>query len=97
MATRKASGKILNAIAENFPLLIGGAADLAPSTDTILKNMNHFTNNHSGRNFHFGIREHAMGAVLNGMAVTKGIIPYGATFLIFSVIICVRRFALLPS
>ena len=85
MATRKASGKVLNAIADSLPLLIGGSADLAPSTDTDLTQYESFTNeNHSGRNFHFGIREHAMGAVLNGMALTKGIIPYGATFLIFS-------------
>ncbi len=85
LATRKASGKMLNAIAAKLPLLIGGSADLAPSTDTNLKDFQSFTNeNHSGRNFHFGIREHAMGAVLNGMALTKGIIPYGATFLIFS-------------
>jgi transketolase len=85
MATRKASGKTLNAIAEKLPMLIGGAADLAPSTDTNLNDFESFTNeNHGGRNFHFGIREHAMGAVLNGMALTKGIIPYGATFFIFS-------------
>ncbi len=85
MATRKASGKTLNAIAAKLPMLIGGAADLAPSTDTNLNDFESFTDeNHGGRNFHFGIREHAMGAVLNGMALTKGIIPYGATFLIFS-------------
>ncbi len=85
MATRTASGKMLNTIASKLPLLIGGSADLAPSTDTLLKNYQSFSDqNHSGRNFHFGIREHSMGAVLNGMALTKGIIPYGATFLIFS-------------
>ncbi|HRO45292.1 transketolase [Agriterribacter sp.] len=84
MATRKASGKMLNAIADKLPLLIGGSADLAPSTDTHLNAFPSFSGeNHSGRNFHFGIREHAMGAILNGMALTKGIIPYGATFLIF--------------
>ncbi len=84
MATRKASGKMLNAIADKLPLLIGGSADLAPSTDTYLNAFPSFSGeNHSGRNFHFGIREHAMGAILNGMALTKGIIPYGATFLIF--------------
>lgn len=84
-ATRTASGKTLNAIADYFPLLIGGAADLAPSTNTLLKKYESFEgNNHGGRNFHFGIREHAMGSVLNGIAVTKGFIPYGATFLIFS-------------
>ncbi len=85
VATRKASGKTLNAIAGKLPLLIGGSADLSPSTDTNLDDYESFTDeNHGGRNFHFGIREHAMGAVLNGMALTKGIIPYGATFLIFS-------------
>ncbi len=85
VATRKASGKMLNAIASKLPLLIGGSADLSPSTDTTLNDFKSFSSdNHSGRNFHFGIREHSMGAVLNGMALTKGIIPYGATFLIFS-------------
>jgi transketolase len=85
LATRQASGKVLNAIADALPTLIGGAADLAPSTETLLKKYPSFTpDNFSGRNFHFGIREHGMGAVLNGMALTPGIIPYGATFLIFS-------------
>lgn len=85
MATRKASGKVLNAIAESLPGLIGGSADLSPSTDTMLEKFDSFSaSNRGGRNFHFGIREHAMGSVLNGMAITKNIIPYGATFLIFS-------------
>lgn len=85
VASRQASGKVLNAIAESLPTLIGGAADLAPSTETWLKKYEAFSPaNYSGRNFHFGIREHGMGSVLNGMALTKGIIPYGATFLIFS-------------
>lgn len=85
MATRKASGQTLNAIAEYFPQLIGGAADLAPSTDTNLNDYKSFSAKHrDGRNFHFGIREHAMGAVLNGMALSNYLIPYGATFLIFS-------------
>ena len=85
MATRKASGKTLNAIAEYFPQLIGGSADLAPSTDTNLNDYKSFSAKHrDGRNFHFGIREHAMGAILNGMALSKYLIPYGATFLIFS-------------
>jgi transketolase len=85
IATRKASGKTLNAVADKLPLLIGGSADLAPSTDTELDSFKSFSDeNHGGRNFHFGIREHAMGAVLNGMALTKGMIPFGATFLIFS-------------
>ena len=85
MATRQASGKVLNAIAGKLPNLIGGAADLAPSTDTNLKEYDSFTvEKRDGRNFHFGIREHAMGSALNGMALTKGIIPFGATFLMFS-------------
>ncbi len=85
MATRQASGKVLNAIASALPNLMGGSADLAPSTDTHLTEYDSFTpEKRHGRNFHFGIREHAMGSALNGMALTKGIIPYGATFLIFS-------------
>ena len=85
VATRQASGKVLNAIAPSLPSLIGGSADLSPSTDTNLKAYNSFTaNDRGGRNFHFGIREHAMGSALNGIALTKGMIPYGATFLIFS-------------
>ncbi len=85
MATRKASGKVLNAVAGQIPFLMGGSADLSPSTDTILDQSESFSaENRDGRNFHFGIREHSMGAILNGMALTKGFIPYGATFLIFS-------------
>jgi transketolase len=85
IATRKASGKTLNAIAAKLPNLLGGSADLSPSTDTDLKEYDFFTPEHrNGRNFHFGIREHSMGAVLNGMALTNHLIPYGATFLIFS-------------
>ncbi len=85
IATRKASGKVLNAIADYLPHLIGGSADLSPSTDTELTKYKSFSeSNREGRNFHFGIREHAMGSILNGMALTRGIIPYGATFLIFS-------------
>lgn len=85
IATRKASGKTLNAIAEFLPQLVGGSADLAPSTDTHLNDFKSFSaKKPDGRNFHFGIREHAMGAVLNGMALSNYLIPYGATFLIFS-------------
>jgi transketolase len=85
MATRKASGKVLNAIAAEIPFLIGGSADLSPSTDTVLEKFESFSPEYpDGRNFHFGIREHSMGAILNGIALTKGFIPYGATFLIFS-------------
>ncbi len=84
MATRQASGKVLNAIAPALPRLIGGSADLAPSTDTYLKGLGEFGPTHyGGRNLHFGVREHAMGAILNGMALS-GLIPYGGTFLIFS-------------
>jgi transketolase len=85
LSTRIAGGKVLNAIAASLPGLIGGAADLSPSTETNLKDYGSFSaEDPAGRNFHFGIREHAMGAILNGMAVTKGVIPFGATFLIFS-------------
>ena len=85
MATRSASGKVLNAIASSLPALIGGSADLAPSTDTNLNQYKSFTSeDRAGRNFHFGIREHSMGSILNGMALTKGVIPFGATFLMFS-------------
>ena len=84
LATRQASGKVLNAISPSLPILLGGAADLAPSTDTLIKGEGDFERGHYGqRNFHFGVREHGMGAILNGMALS-GLIPYGATFFIFS-------------
>ncbi len=84
MATRQASGKVLNAISFSLPTLLGGAADLAPSTDTLIKGEKDFSRgNYGSRNFHFGVREHGMGAILNGMALT-GLIPYGATFFVFS-------------
>ncbi|HEY4324550.1 MAG TPA: transketolase [Mucilaginibacter sp.] len=85
VATRVASGKALNALAAKIPYLIGGAADLAPSTETNLKSFDSFTSeNRGGRNFHFGIREHAMGSAMVGMSLTPGVIPFGATFLMFS-------------
>jgi transketolase len=85
IATRVASERIINQIAVNLPELIGGAADLAPSTHTLVKGGGNFeTDNPGGRNLHFGIREHAMGAILNGIALHRGLRPYGATFLIFS-------------
>jgi transketolase len=100
MATRVASGKVMNAIAPRLPALIGGSADLNPSTHTALQGMGDFENpeaatgdmqgstgggwSYAGRNLHFGVREHGMGAVLNGMAAHGGTIPFGATFLIFS-------------
>ena len=85
MATRSASGKIINALAPRLPELIGGSADLTPSNDTWIKDSKDFQKGTpEGRNFHFGVREHAMGAIVNGMAVHGGVIPYGGTFLIFS-------------
>jgi transketolase len=85
VATRAASGAVINAIASRIPELLGGSADLAGSTDTLVKNEPSFSaENYAGRNFHFGIREHGMGAVMNGMSLHGGLIPYGATFLIFS-------------
>lgn len=85
MATRASSGKIINALAPILPELIGGSADLAPSNNTMIAGSPDFQkSSRDGRNFHFGVREHAMGAVLNGMALFGGIIPYGGTFLIFS-------------
>ncbi len=84
LALREASSKVLNAIAQHVPWLLGGAADLAPSTKTLIAGEAGFEHdNYSGRNFHFGIREHAMGGALNGMCLS-GLRPYGATFLIFS-------------
>ena len=85
MATRAASGQTLNAIAPAIPTLIGGSADLAPSNNTFLKGYKVFANeSYAGRNFHFGVREHGMVGVLNGMALHGGVVPYGGTFLIFS-------------
>ncbi len=85
VATRAASGKTLNAIAPVIPNLIGGSADLAPSNNTFLKGYPVFANDSfAGRNFHFGVREFGMSAVLNGMAIHGGVIPYGGTFLVFS-------------
>ncbi len=100
MATRTASGQVMNVLAERLPNLIGGSADLDPSTFTALKDKGDFESpqepvedaqgsagggwKYGGRNLHFGVREHAMGAILNGLATHGGLIPYGATFLIFS-------------
>lgn len=100
MATRAAGGKVMNAIAPNLPALSGGSADLDPSTKTALKGLGDFNPpadasedtqgsdgggwSRAGRNLHFGVREHAMGAIVNGMAAHGGFIPFGATFLIFS-------------
>ncbi len=100
MATRVASGKIMNAIAPHLPALAGGSADLDPSTHTALKELGDFEPSgaaacdhqgsdgggwsYAGRNLHFGVREHAMGSILNGLAAHGGIVPFGATFLVFS-------------
>jgi len=84
MATRSSSGKVLNALAAGLPMMIGGSADLAPSNNTHLNGEGAFSAASSGRNIHFGIREHAMGSILNGMCHTRGLIPFGATFMIFS-------------
>jgi transketolase len=100
MATRVASAKVMNAIAPRLPALTGGSADLDPSTRTALSGLGDFNPaagkgidtqgsdgggwSYAGRNLHFGVREHAMGAIVNGMAAHGGIVPYGSTFLIFS-------------
>ncbi|MEX2583536.1 MAG: transketolase [Gemmatimonadota bacterium] len=85
IATRAASGKVLNAIAQRVPWLIGGSADLAGSNNTMLDGEESFSrSNYSGRNLHFGVREHAMGSLMNGMTLHGGVRPYGGTFLIFS-------------
>ncbi|NWG02800.1 MAG: transketolase [Syntrophaceae bacterium] len=100
MATRVVSEKVLNAVASSIPMLIGGSGDLNPSTHTALNGMGDFESpltlqedmqgavgggwSYAGRNIHFGVREHAMGTILNGIAVHGGLIPFGATFLIFS-------------
>ncbi len=100
IATRVAAGKVLNAIARQVPQLIGGSADLDPSTHTALAGMGDFQNpalhpvdrqgavgdawGYGGRNIHFGVREHGMGAIMNGIAAHGGAIPFGATFLTFS-------------
>jgi transketolase len=85
LATRAASGKVLNALAARLPELIGGSADLAPSNVTWINGSPAFEKgSYQGRNFHFGVREHGMGGVVNGIAVNGGVIPYGGTFLIFS-------------
>ncbi|HEY3928910.1 MAG TPA: transketolase [Candidatus Koribacter sp.] len=84
LATRDSNGKVMNAIAKKVPWFLGGAADLAPSTKTLINGASDFERGkYNGRNFHFGIREHAMGAIVNGMALS-GLRPFGSTFLIFT-------------
>jgi transketolase len=85
MATRAASGRAIAVLAAHLPEMMGGSADLAPSTHTTIEGGGSFEpRTRSGRNLHFGIREHAMGAILNGMALHGGLIPFGGTFLVFS-------------
>ncbi len=85
MATRVASGQALNSIADIVPEVVGGSADLTPSNNTKLKNSSDYSSdNPIGRYIHFGVREHAMGAVVNGIAYHGGLIPFGATFLVFT-------------
>jgi len=85
IATRSASGKVLNLLAKKIPALFGGSADLAPSTKTLIEGEGDFgPEDHRGRNLHFGVREHAMGAIASGIARHGGLIPYTGTFLIFS-------------
>jgi len=83
LATREASGQILNAVAPHIPQLLGGSADLAASNNTTLKGAGEFNRTEAGRNIHFGIREHAMGAILNGISLHGGLRPFGSTFLVF--------------
>ena len=85
LATRKASGAVINAIAEEEPYFIGGSADLTESNNTLIKEGGDMSiDNPLGRNIHFGVREHAMGGILNGIAYHGGVLPFGGTFLIFS-------------
>lgn len=85
VATRKASGAVLQVLAQELPTLVGGSADLSPSNNTIMKGVGVIgKGKFDGRNFHFGVREHAMGGILNGLALHGGIIPYGGTFLVFA-------------
>jgi transketolase len=85
IATRAASGKVLNAIADGLPTMMGGSADLAPSNKSVMNDQSDFGfDGPAGRNIHFGVREHAMAAIVNGMALHGGVQPYGATFLVFA-------------
>ena len=85
VATRVASGMVLNAIAGRLPSLIGGSADLAPSNKTYIDSSHEFQKNrYDGRNIRFGVREHAMGGIMSGMSLHNGLRPYGGTFLVFA-------------
>jgi transketolase len=83
-ATRQASGAAINGLAEKLPFLIGGSADLAPSNNTEIKGVGYWQPGQSGRNIHYGIREHAMGSIMNGLCHTPGLIPFGGTFFVFA-------------
>lgn len=85
LATRAASGKVINCLAPVLPELFGGSADLAPSNNTWMNDIPAFgPDDYAGRNVHFGVREHGMGSIVNGLAYHGGVIPYGATFMVFS-------------
>ncbi|TJX68944.1 transketolase [Soehngenia saccharolytica] len=85
LSTREASGILINRLADVIPNFIGGSADLAPSTKTYMKNRKDFSHeDYTGSNIHFGVREHAMGAILNGLSLHGGVRPFGATFFVFS-------------
>jgi transketolase len=85
MATRVSSGKVINAIADNLPDLVGGSADLHPSTKTFIDSAPAYSErDRAGRSLHYGVREHGMGAIVNGLSLAPGIIPFGATFFVFS-------------
>lgn len=84
-STREASGEIIQFLSKQLPNLVGGSADLGPSNKTVMKGETFFSpSNKTGRNIHFGVREHAMGKIVNGMSLHGGFVPYGATFLVFS-------------
>lgn len=84
-ATRSASGDVIQKLAEQIPALVGGSADLGPSNKTVMKKGGYFSKlDRKGRNIHFGVREHAMGAILNGITLHGGFIPFGGTFLVFA-------------
>lgn len=84
-ATRASSGDVIQKLAEQVPALVGGSADLGPSNKTVMKAGGYFSKlDHKGRNIHFGVREHAMGTVLNGLALHGGFVPFGGTFLVFA-------------
>ena len=88
------SGAAINAIAPHIPALVGGSADLAGSNKNTIKDGGHLApNDFAGRNVHFGVREHAMAAVTNGLALYGAFIPFGATFLVFQLTTCAPRFA----